>query len=57
MTRAASAASAHPAVESWSVIARTSTPALAALATRPAGVSVPSEAVECAWRSISTPGA
>ena len=51
--RAASAASAQPAVVSWSVSASTSRPASAAAATTAAGASVPSEAVECVCRSMS----
>ena len=47
-TRADSAAaSAHPAVESWSVSATVPRPAAAAARTSSAGVSVPSETLEC----------
>src|SRR3977135_2180484 len=48
----AAAGSPQPAVVSWSVIATTSRPARAAASTRPAGVSVPSEAVEWVCRSM-----
>ena len=49
----APAASAQPAVVSWSVSASTVTPAPAAVATSSVGVSVPSETVEWVWRSIT----
>ena len=49
--RAATAASAMPPVSSWSVSASTATPRSTARATRAAGASRPSEAVECEWRS------
>ena len=47
-------ASAQPSVESWSVNATTSRPARAAEAITSAGVSVPSETLEWACRSILT---
>src|SRR5918999_6173139 len=50
--RSAAAASVQPTVVSWSVIARTSTPAAAATATSSAGLSVPSDAVEWACKSM-----
>ena len=48
----AATAASHPPVVSWSVRASTSTPAAAAAATSSAGESVPSELVECVWRSM-----
>src|SRR4051794_29265726 len=50
----AAAASAQPAVVSWSVRATTSSPAEAASSSTAAGGEVPSEAVEWTWRSIRT---
>ena len=51
VSRAAWAASAQPAVVSWSVSARPSSPARAAARTTSAGGSVPSDSVECVCRS------
>ena len=48
----AAAASAHPAVVSWSVSPTTSSPARAAAAMSSVGVSVPSEQVEWVWGSM-----
>src|SRR3954452_6810608 len=48
----AAAASPHPPVVSWSVIAMTSRPAAAPALTSSAGVNVPSLAVEWQWRSM-----
>jgi hypothetical protein len=53
---AASAASGQPDVVSWSVMASVVMPASAATSTSRAGESVPSDAVECVWRSITPPG-
>src|SRR4051795_291496 len=50
----AAAASAQPAVVSWSVRATTSSPAEAASSSTAAGGEGPSEAVECTGRSIRT---
>ena len=50
---AARAASATPAIASWSVSASVVTPASAAFATTSAGSSWPSETVECDWSSIN----
>ena len=50
-SRAAAAASATPATESWSESASSSTPAAAARATTSEGGSAPSECVECDCRS------
>src|SRR5437879_6761239 len=51
--RASSIASASPLVESWSVTARTRTPCFAASRTSWRGVSTPSDAVVCEWRSTA----
>ena len=48
---AAAAASATPPTVSWSVSARRSTPQESASETSSVGDSVPSDAVECVWRS------
>ena len=53
-SRAATAASAQPSVESWSVRATTSSPASAAEAITAPGAWVPSETFEWACRSILT---
>ena len=51
---AASCASSHPTVVSWSVSATTSSPAFFAFSTSSVGVSVPSERLEWVWRSMFT---
>ncbi|GAA1339671.1 hypothetical protein GCM10009635_51130 [Actinocatenispora thailandica] len=51
----AAAASAQPAVESWSVSATTSSPTCPASLINPAGESVPSLAEECTCRSMRMP--
>src|SRR5580765_4672169 len=48
---AASSASPHPSIVSWSVTAIPSNPRSRASATFSDGVAVPSEKVECVWRS------
>src|SRR4051794_6268057 len=50
----AAVAASQPAVVSWSVRANVVTPASTARRTRSAGPSVPSDAFECRWRSITT---